>query len=220
VIQEDAFLAAVLADPDDDAPRLIYADWLDEHGLGKRAELIRVQIALAGLGSKDERRTELRRRERRLLRRHATHWAAPLGPVWEYSFHRGFVESVTYGASLFLSRGADLFTHAPIRSLRLLNAHQWALPLSQCPYLSRPIALGLHNTWLNDRDAHYLANSAFLRPLTGLNLAHNRISEEGAISLARSPYLGSLDDLDLRGNDIPHPARAELRRRFGSRVHF
>jgi hypothetical protein len=29
---EDALLRAVLADPLDDAPRLIMADWLDEHG--------------------------------------------------------------------------------------------------------------------------------------------------------------------------------------------
>lgn len=27
------FLRAILAAPDDDAPRLIYADWLDENGL-------------------------------------------------------------------------------------------------------------------------------------------------------------------------------------------
>src|SRR5579885_46194 len=39
----DALLVAVLAAPDDDAPRLIYADWLDEHGEPARAEFIRVQ---------------------------------------------------------------------------------------------------------------------------------------------------------------------------------
>lgn len=43
----DALLASVLAAPDDDAPRLVYADWLDEHGEGERAELIRVQSELA-----------------------------------------------------------------------------------------------------------------------------------------------------------------------------
>jgi uncharacterized protein (TIGR02996 family) len=40
-------LRAVLAEPEDDAPRLIYADWLDEEGEGDRAEFIRVQCALA-----------------------------------------------------------------------------------------------------------------------------------------------------------------------------
>ena len=46
-MNEQSLLAAVLADPDDDAPRLIYADWLDEQGDCDRAEFIRVQCELA-----------------------------------------------------------------------------------------------------------------------------------------------------------------------------
>jgi uncharacterized protein (TIGR02996 family) len=44
-----ALFAAILAAPDDDAPRLVYADWLDEQGRGDGADLIRVQCGLAGL---------------------------------------------------------------------------------------------------------------------------------------------------------------------------
>ena len=43
----DALLAAVLADPDADLPRLVYADWLEERGEAERAEFIRVQVELA-----------------------------------------------------------------------------------------------------------------------------------------------------------------------------
>lgn len=39
----EAFLAAIKANRDDDAPRLVYADWLQEHGEPERAELIRLQ---------------------------------------------------------------------------------------------------------------------------------------------------------------------------------
>ena len=42
----DAFLAAIAAAPEDDAPRLVYADWLDENGDPERAELIRVQCEI------------------------------------------------------------------------------------------------------------------------------------------------------------------------------
>src|SRR5262249_29199298 len=49
VTPQDAFLRAILDAPDDDAPRLVYADWLDEHGETERAEFIRVQITLASL---------------------------------------------------------------------------------------------------------------------------------------------------------------------------
>jgi uncharacterized protein (TIGR02996 family) len=45
----EALLAAILANPDEDTPRLMFADWLDEHGQPERAEFIRVQIELARL---------------------------------------------------------------------------------------------------------------------------------------------------------------------------
>jgi uncharacterized protein (TIGR02996 family) len=45
-----ALLAAIVAHPDEDTPRLMYADWLDESGEGARAEFIRVQCELAKHG--------------------------------------------------------------------------------------------------------------------------------------------------------------------------
>ncbi|MBN9521473.1 TIGR02996 domain-containing protein [bacterium] len=39
----DALLRAVLADPDADTPRLVYADWCDDHGQPDRAALVRHQ---------------------------------------------------------------------------------------------------------------------------------------------------------------------------------
>ena len=44
-----ALLETVRTFPDDDAPRLILSDWLEEHDEGERAEFIRVQIGLAAL---------------------------------------------------------------------------------------------------------------------------------------------------------------------------
>jgi uncharacterized protein (TIGR02996 family) len=44
--ENPALLAAVIADAEDDAPRLVYADWLDEHGDEARAAFIRNQCAL------------------------------------------------------------------------------------------------------------------------------------------------------------------------------
>jgi uncharacterized protein (TIGR02996 family) len=54
----DALLAAIRAAPDDDAPRLIYADWLDEHGQSERAEFIRLQVLLARGGYIDPDRID------------------------------------------------------------------------------------------------------------------------------------------------------------------
>jgi uncharacterized protein (TIGR02996 family) len=47
---ELALYAAVFADPADDWPRMVYAHWLDEQGQSDRAEFIRAQLALAGVG--------------------------------------------------------------------------------------------------------------------------------------------------------------------------
>ena len=42
-----AFIAAIRANPEDDLPRLVYADWLEENGDAARAEFIRVQCRLS-----------------------------------------------------------------------------------------------------------------------------------------------------------------------------
>jgi len=39
---DDDFFRAILASPLADHPRLVYADWLDDHGRHQRAELIRL----------------------------------------------------------------------------------------------------------------------------------------------------------------------------------
>src|SRR4051812_49564005 len=39
---DDAFLRAIADAPADDAPRLVYADWLDEHGQSDQAEYLRL----------------------------------------------------------------------------------------------------------------------------------------------------------------------------------
>lgn len=42
--ERSELLAAVLAAPDDDTPRLVFADWFEDHGEPERAEFIRMHI--------------------------------------------------------------------------------------------------------------------------------------------------------------------------------
>src|SRR5437762_1999256 len=112
--QADAFVQAILDDPDDDSLRLIYADWLEERG-DPRGEFIRLQYALAGMDADDPRRRPLETRERALLKEHGELWAGPLvGHLQGYSFRRGFVEEVALSARSFLESGAELFHRAPV----------------------------------------------------------------------------------------------------------
>jgi uncharacterized protein (TIGR02996 family) len=53
----DAFVHEIIESPDDDTLRLVYADWLEEHGEPPPAELIRTQCALARLPNGDPQRS-------------------------------------------------------------------------------------------------------------------------------------------------------------------
>src|SRR5436309_2100877 len=89
---EQAFLADIVAHPDDDGPRLIFADWLDEHGQADRAAFIRAQIERLRLKEGDDRQEELRRREGYLLLEEQEAWRQRLGSgKAELKLVRGFV---------------------------------------------------------------------------------------------------------------------------------
>jgi uncharacterized protein (TIGR02996 family) len=47
--EEQAFLDAIAASPFDDTPRLVYADWLDEHGEPAKAAYLRLIVSLVPL---------------------------------------------------------------------------------------------------------------------------------------------------------------------------
>src|SRR5262245_17230006 len=90
---EKGLLAAIWDDPHDDTPRLVYADWLDDHGQNARAEFIRIQCQLARLEEEDEtlQRVELAARENQLWKKHAKGWKAGLPKLLRNTpFRRGF----------------------------------------------------------------------------------------------------------------------------------
>lgn len=84
---DDAFLAAIYAAPDDDAPRLVFADALTERG-DVRGEFISLQLTRA----KGNATPDGLKRERELCRdtKHKAQWALPLSQGAEATFARGF----------------------------------------------------------------------------------------------------------------------------------
>src|SRR4051812_26470093 len=77
---EKALLAAIFAHPDEDAPRLIYADWLDEQGgesNADRAEYIRLEVAHARDFPEvrwSKAKDDARERARQLFAKHYKDW--------------------------------------------------------------------------------------------------------------------------------------------------
>ncbi|AMV29301.1 Leucine Rich repeats (2 copies) [Gemmata sp. SH-PL17] len=90
---ESALLGAIAANPDDDTPRLVYADWLDEHGRHERAEFIRVQIELARAPNHPDH-LGLRAREAKLLEAHEQAWAPNNALCLFFKWRRGFVATL------------------------------------------------------------------------------------------------------------------------------
>lgn len=94
--EQRALWAAIRANPLDDTPRLVYADWLQEHSDETRAEFIRVQIELERLiqsrqpvHSQQRRRLQLaqrRPREEGVLSARSEHLLASNRKMWTEPF--------------------------------------------------------------------------------------------------------------------------------------
>src|SRR5262245_60334485 len=104
--REAGFLSAIVADPADDASRLVYADWLDDHDRAERAEFIRGQIELARVKEDSRERRKLARRMHDLCERHETEWQSLPG-AHQWRFARGFIDKVGIDADGLRRHGAE-----------------------------------------------------------------------------------------------------------------
>lgn len=175
--EERAFRAAIAAHPDDDAPRLAFADCLDEHDRPAEAELIRVQIELEPVREDygDARADVLRGREEALLRPlrdGESKWLAGLGCCRfgaDVEYRRGFVDALKLPARWLVEHGAALRTRYPLlRKLVVFRLNGWGARLAACEHLRGVRELDLP-CWYSDADADALAGSPHLQALDVLH---------------------------------------------------
>jgi uncharacterized protein (TIGR02996 family) len=105
----DPPIDTIVASPDDDAPRLV---WAQREG-GERGELVVLQCALARHDLPREERRRLSARERELLARHGRAWSG-LDGLAEGTFVRGFVERARVTLPILAAKGQELFERAPL----------------------------------------------------------------------------------------------------------
>lgn len=130
----DLLLKAIHANLEDDTPRLVYADWLDEQGRHERAEFIRVQVSLAQQGypgpltlraatldaasqypATPGAPSSQATRCATILHRFAPVWlgdaffSRPIGEVREWGWSRGFLHSLPVRLSDVFTRRAGGF---------------------------------------------------------------------------------------------------------------
>lgn len=229
----DALYHAILANPGDDTPRLVYADWLEENGSPEEAEFIRADCRLEAITPDDAEYTDLldRREELRLwLIAHAPGPQLTLphllsfegGSSWWVRTYRGFPRFLEYsgyqrtGLKPMRELAAALqqaFQILPTRWLvvRFLTPKQLAELLKQ-PEVAGLERLGVQMYTSNqqlDGVAQVIANCPHLRNLRGLYLWFE-IDEAGAQALARSEHLGQLRTLAVQADYLTPAAISAL----------
>jgi uncharacterized protein (TIGR02996 family) len=176
-------LRAIAESPEDDALRLVYADWQEERGDADRAAFIRAQIEHAKEAMPGWAPTEAAVRWRRLWQKNKTKWLAEL-PAWvrkgaPASFRRGLLEVVHCTAKNFIKSAEKLGPIAPAaRRFTIDKVRGVVAELVACPALGRVSALELSSLELD-----------------GL---------AGVRTLVESPHLGRLRELTLRGIGSSH----------------
>jgi uncharacterized protein (TIGR02996 family) len=210
--EREALFRAVCEHPWDDAVRLVYADWLEEHGQPERAAFIRFQIESKELKRDDLSSEEMepdnlyweRYREFDSLR---SRWEKELpalpGVKWSWSFERGFIADVTFRSpKAFCEHAEAVFAASPIDDIRVEKVSTRTIGgILGSPLLARLRGLHLDGT-LNNEGVRLVAACPSLMRLESLAIWGGGFDDAAAEAIAHSPYLGSLKGLNFSGGRI------------------
>jgi uncharacterized protein (TIGR02996 family) len=221
--EQRGFWSAIRQAPEDDAPRLVYADWLDDHGEADRAEFIRVQCALAKLGPDRRKgrkeRVRLEPREKVLRARHGDRWLAPLRAVLQGSnpwdredrwldrlvFRRGFLSGQHFGLESARRLAAADDTVEPVDHVFIAECgahyrHESVVEIAR--WQGAGCVVGLSVAWGGDRDIAAIIQFKRLRNLRHLGVWHGKVTDRGLVKLAAWPFAATLQSADLKDNPI------------------
>jgi uncharacterized protein (TIGR02996 family) len=205
----ESLLQSILADPEDDGPRLIYSDWLEDNGQAERAEFIRLQMELTRLDPSDARLKAMRAREKSLWAAHRDTWLQSLPPDLrkrDIRFHKGFLEELVGPPKVWLEHCESLFAQHPIYRLRLRGTvgRKEAGAVAVVPQLARVRRLVLAGCRLVEpsKTLEILFGTPFLSSLRGIDLSGGKLSWREIEALVASPVVGQVLELDLSENEI------------------
>jgi uncharacterized protein (TIGR02996 family) len=150
--QRAALIAAILETPEDDAPRLVCADWFEEQGDPAnvaRADFIRTQLCRARLPEDDPQQAALEAHELRLLKRWSAVWCGSHFVFKKCRFRRGFIEYVHLRLQHFLHHRRQMLALEPVRDVSL-TGWIWASGdlvrrVARCPEWKQIETLRLHH---------------------------------------------------------------------------
>ena len=202
-----AFISAILTTPNDDTPRLVFADWLEENGAPERAEFVRVQIEAAKLpGNKRDKSTPAKRAAV-LLKKHEKKWREAVGVPRSGSYSRGFLTDLRFSNRDFPTRVAALLNHEPATDFRL-DLHnsmddtgvdatpEWVDALAKNPHLRAVTRIDSQTGGFGEHFPRLFKSPHFLH-LHHISVFEDVIGAAGVKAIASSPSPFVLTDLDL-----------------------
>jgi uncharacterized protein (TIGR02996 family) len=209
------FLADIAAKPDDDTPRLIFADWLEDNAQAEVAEFIRVQVQSQSEHLRPRffgggRAMYLR--ERPLERHVRAIWLAGWPDVQGvgYDFHRGLPRIVADDFRAFRRHASALAGLPGAYELQLERTAGIEM-LPETPEMTHFSTLDLSSTRLGTRCIAALSNGDCMCNLVKLNLDGTGIRLpqatppgriEALSKLMHAPHLRRLQSIDLSGNRL------------------
>jgi uncharacterized protein (TIGR02996 family) len=200
-MEHEGLLDALRDDPEQDGLRLVFADWLDDHGEAERAEYIRVQLQMERLLSNHPDWPALAAREHELRQAHVERFLG-VSPalLYEFGWRGGLVDRVRLKPDVPLAAVETLFHRHPVRLLtvedeRLLGALAASPVLGLVAGLRVPEIAFSTRLWSLALDR--LLGSPHLR-LRTLEMVGNRVDHHLCRVLSQSPGLKGLRCLCLR----------------------
>ena len=209
---EHALLAAIAAAPADDTPRLVYADWLDDHGRAVRAEFIRLQCRIAQIETQPRHVVNLFsglwQRQQEILDDPPPDLFGPLSdmpPSVRMVSERGFVSEVTLHVLVFLTYADRLAAAVPPPRVEVTNAAADAVAFLATPHLGCVTAVRVYDDLLTPFEPFeqwpVTDAAARLVRLDTLDLEGCGLGDAEVAFLANLP-LHALADVDLSNNAL------------------
>ena len=224
--QHEAFLRAIFDAPDDDTPRLVYADFLQENGEEERAEFVRWQC---GIGTRPAVVPDF---PEQYIRGFVKPWKTTVLAVhWLSVINELRRRLITYTPAAFAVEGLRLnegriTSGEPFDALFQLTAFARVTELDLQgdeveearaeDSLFTPFRL---ETVITTAGVQALAQQRGARRITSLDLRNNDLDNDAARALVKSPYLDNLKRLQLlEGNRLRGRVWQQVIERFGEDV--